>query len=346
MNIYSKDFPYQAVLTERYRLNPSSTKETYHITLDLKGSHLDYKVGDCLGIFPKNGQKEVAAILDSLGATGQEAIFDPRKGDHLPLATYLIERANLTKVLKKLLLHVKQEGKEFPHIAALLAMLPRGTLRPEDLPQFLLPLLPRFYSIASAQSEVGEEAHLTVAVTGLCSSFLCHELSLGEPVAVYLQPTIHFTLTERMAQTPLIMIGPGTGIAPFRGFMQERMRKGHSMKNWLFFGERQRKCDFYYESFFTTLANQGCLKLETAFSRDQEEKVYVQHKMLEVSSTLYAWLQEGAYLFVCGDAEKMAKAVEKALISIFEKEKKCSFEEAKESIKNLKKELRYLQDVY
>ncbi|MCH9627289.1 MAG: Sulfite reductase [NADPH] flavoprotein alpha-component [Chlamydiales bacterium] len=323
------DQAFFACIKERVRLNPGSEKETYHVVLDLKGSGIEYSVGDCIGIYPENDPTYVSTLVEKLKAP---SIHD-----------FLLKKANLHRIPKKLL-------GEHPD---LLTLVNYQTVEPEKLCEGLLPLLPRFYSIASSQKLVGDEVHLTIALTknapgapvpyGTCSDYLCRRAPLFEPVIpLFLQPSRHFCLPPESKEFPIIMIGPGTGVAPFRGFMQERKHA----RNWLFFGERNEKKDYYYQPFWHALAAKKSLKIDCAFSRDQKNKVYVQHKMYEQKAELWKWLQEGAYLFVCGDASKMAKDVDKILHQIVEQEGNLSSIDAKLYIKKLKKERRYQRDVY
>jgi sulfite reductase (NADPH) flavoprotein alpha-component len=233
---------------------------------------------------------------------------------------------------------------------------PRAAFTPQELADLLPPLLPRFYSIASSKQVVGEEVHLTVALThfetreirrhGVGSYFLCHSAPLGTRcVPTYLHPSNGFTLPSE-EHIPIIMVGPGTGVAPFRGFMQERLVSGSKAKSWLFFGDWHKDFDFLYDDFWNHLSAIGQLKLECAFSRDQAEKVYVQHKMLENAGEIWSWLSEGAYIYVCGDAERMAKEVDQVLHHIVKEEGGYSEEAAKAFLKKLRTEKRYLRDVY
>ncbi len=220
----------------------------------------------------------------------------------------------------------------------------------------LAPLLPRFYSIASSPSVHPDEAHLTVSLSsyeykgeiryGVASQFLCHLATPHvTPIPCYVQPAAHFTIPSH-SHADLIMVGPGTGVAPFRAFVQERLAQNATGNHWLFFGERHRATDFFYEEFWTALAQQQKLKLDLAFSRDQAEKIYVQHRMEENGLELWNWLDRGAYLYVCGDADPMAKQVEQTLLQIFETHGKLSSEESKLFLKTLRKEKRFLSDVY
>jgi sulfite reductase (NADPH) flavoprotein alpha-component len=213
------------------------------------------------------------------------------------------------------------------------------------------------YSIASSKKYVGDELHLTVARVrytidgrekrGICSHFLCDLAAENVPtVPVYLQQTRDFRLPID-DKVPIIMIGPGTGVAPFRAFMQERISKNaHSGKNWLFFGERNRATDFFYEEYWTELVSSGILRLDTAFSRDQQEKVYVQNRMWDAKEEFWKWLQDGAIIYVCGDASHMAKDVDLCLHKIVESEGKLDATGARDYVKVLRHEKRYIRDVY
>lgn len=313
-----------ATIKERFCLNNESEKQTYHLVIDLTDSGIEYQVGDCLGIYPENDPALVKSLLKTLRAKGDEVIED-RQGIAYPLQTFLLSHANLTRL--------PPEGEPWTAMSFC---------------KKLSPQLPRFYSIASAHGVVGNEAHLTVGlIDGICSHFLCKRAPLGVPVLpIFHQPSHNFFLPPESFDKPIIMIGPGTGIAPFRGFMQERLREGSQAKNWLFFGERHQHSDFYYEHFWQQLVSDGKLELDCAFSRDQPEKIYVQHRMQEKSSKLWSWIQEGAYLFVCGNASHMAKDVDKTLHAILEKEGCLSPVEAKNTLKELRQAKRYQRDVY
>jgi sulfite reductase (NADPH) flavoprotein alpha-component len=226
----------------------------------------------------------------------------------------------------------------------------------EEFVKSLRKLQPRLYSIASSQKHVGESVHLTIATVryesqgrkrqGVASTFLADRAPQGVPVPVFVHTAKHFRLPEDPA-TPVIMVGPGTGVAPFRAFLQERRAGGGSGKNWLFFGEQRRSTDFLYEQELEEMRAGGTLtRLDVAFSRDQAQKVYVQHKMREASRELYAWLEEGAHFFVCGDGARMAKDVDAELQAVVGREKNCSAEEAAEYVEALKKSKRYKKDVY
>lgn len=366
MTEYSKDNPFPAKIVERVCLNKTgSTKQTYHLRLDMTGSNVTYKAGDAVGIYPENPDEDVNALLAALNASGNEMITDPRSGGEMALDHFLKTKANLiripTPLLKQVgdpsLLDEEQKEKRATFIAQhdlidLFEMHPTS-LPLQELISYFPPLLPRFYSIASAPSVSPNHLDLLVATftyqhgkkerQGLGSQFLCEKAAMHTTsIYSYLHPTPHFTLPET-STTPIIMIGPGTGVAPYRAFLQERQAQGAQGLNWLFFGECHQETDYYYESYFEGLKNKGQLRLDLAFSRDQKEKVYVQHKLLENGKDLYALLEEGAILYICGDARHMAKDVTSALHSIIETHSK---EDPKSYIKALKKEKRLLMDVY
>lgn len=359
--MYSKDNPFLSSIKERYCLSSKdSDKKTYHVVCDLAGSGIDYSVGDSFGFWPENREEDVAEIIEILGASRDEEIVD-RRGQKWQLFDFLLRGANISDVGKKL--YEKVYGKEAEEgflasrqLVDFLNEAPSLHITPNELSPLLMPLLPRFYSVASSQAYVGNEVHFTVADVeyetngrkrhGVGSLQLCHRLPIGEKkLKLFLQPSHAFHLTND-DQAKLIMIGPGTGVAPFRAFMQERVKRGALGENWLFFGERYRQHNFYYRNEWEFLASQNKVRLSLAFSRDQQNKVYVQDKMMEASNELYSWIDQGAYIYVCGDAKEMAKSVESALLSILERGGNCSHEEAKEKIKHLRKEGRYLRDVY
>lgn len=344
----SSSLPFLASIKERFCLNrKGSEKQTYHIVLELSESQIDYAVGDCLGIYPENDPHYIEKILEKACLSGEEQVKN-RNGALKPLRNFLLQEANVYRIPKA----IKTCDSDFLH-----DHLANNEIEAQTLCDSLSPLLPRFYSIASSKQVVGNEAHLTVALApsslpsfvpfGTCSHFLCYRAPIGSPaIPLFLQRSRHFSLPDASNDKPIIMIGPGTGIAPFRGFMQERMARGASSKNWLFFGERNKATDFYYQDFWEKLALAGMLKVDCAFSRDQETKIYVQHKMLENSTLFWEWLEEGAYLYVCGEASRMAKDVDQTLHQIVQQEGKLDLSAAKAYIKNLRATGRYQRDVY
>lgn len=329
-----------ASIVKRERLTKEgSEKETYHLELDLSKSNIQYSVGDCIGIYPENDEQLVEAILKQF-PYDPETIVD----QGISFREFLLKKANLLRAPKKLSDRV---GK--PKVEYLISLLPCN-LTPQEFCSYLAPMLPRLYSIASSMKHAKNRADLTITINanppdcptpyGTCSHFLCHRAPIGKPIIeLYHHKSESFCLPEASKDKPIIMVGPGTGVAPFRGFMQERS----CPRNWLFFGEQRQSLDFYYEQEWKRYEQEGKLRLTTAFSRDGAKKVYVQDKMLEQQAEIWQWLEEGAYLFVCGDAKRMAKDVEETLKQIIQNQ---SSNDPKQYIKFLKEQKRYLRDVY
>ena len=354
-----------AVVKRRFLLNKlGSNKKTYHVELALQDPSLPFKVGDSIGIHPMNPPLIVDKILQLLHAK-EEVVLDKRSQESLPIREFLLFKANLCKVTSSL--YKACTKKPIIDSKKLLAYLSNYQVWDflekypfqGDLPSFcslLLPLLPRFYSIANAQNNPQGEIHLTVSYIsyeqegksryGIGSHFLCFLAELEKtPIPIFHFPTKDFTLPSDPT-LPILMVGPGTGIAPFRAFLQERKSMQALGKNWLFFGEQKAAFDFYYQEYLQELENKDFLKLTTAFSRDQKEKIYVQHKLLENSKEVWQWVFAGSSIYVCGDAKNMARSVEEAFLQIFQKEGKMHDASAKDFLKNLKKEKRYLTDIY
>lgn len=371
---YDRANPYKSRILSRYRLSgPGSTKETWHVVLDLEGSNISWRPGDSIAIYPENDLSVVEGILKSQSWSPDAVVVDEKTKESLSIVSYLCTRANLAKPTKRLIQALAERcpavfGPMIEHddaclacieahsVDELLGMAPGSFASPQELILCIAPLLPRFYSIASSRAHVGNQVHCTVSYVaysvqnksrvGVCSHFLCRLADIGStPVGVYIQPTKDFILPESTT-TPLIMIGPGTGVAPFVAFMQERMQRSEECRNWLFFGERQRAHDFYYEEFWGELVQTGKLRLDTAFSRDASEKEYVQHKMWACRQELWQWLENGARIYVCGDASRMAKDVDHMLQQIVSSQTGMSEESAKAFCNTLRKEKRYLRDVY
>lgn len=381
MSTYTRQSPFLAKITQRSCLNaPRSEKQTFHVVLDLKGSGIEYKVGDSLGVYGKNSEELVKKTLRALGASEEYPIRLKDNDTPIPLLIALQSQLNITKPNKRLLqllenhcknsktkaflAHLLQKEQrqeikaylEQQEVWDILKVVGEPGLDPQDFCDCLPPLLPRLYSIASAQSLVGEEVHLTVARVcyknaeqirlGVCSDYLTHRAPLHQAIVpVYLQASEGFTLPDD-ANARLILVGPGTGIAPFRAFLQERNQQKHKGDSWLFFGERHKDSDYYYQDEWQRFAENGLLRIDTAFSRDQPQKIYVQDRMLSQGAELWARLQEGAYLFVCGDAQRMAKDVEAALLQIIQQHGGLSPSEAQNYLRQLRKEKRYLRDIY
>lgn len=371
-----------AAIKERVPLTkPGSQKNTQHLVLDLKGSGLVYQPGDSIGVVPQHDPELVCKTLHALRAAGNEMILHKQTGELMTLADFLTFKGNISSVSPKLFRettvrqpegdkkHALQELSLESNREAMKAFVQKHEVwdfllaheevffNPQEFADLLMPLLPRFYSISSSQKYVGDEVHLTLAPLeyesnghqrrGVCTHFLCKLVQPNNPVVpVFVQPSHGFNLPED-PHLPLIMIGPGTGIAPFRAFLQERLFHHQSSgKHWLFFGERNRAHDFFYEEDWNQFSQSGHLRLDLAFSRDQEHKVYVQHKMWEKGEEFFHWLQEGAHLYVCGDAQRMAKDVENMLQLIIQEFGKKEPQEAKEYIKQMRQQKRYLRDVY
>lgn len=380
---YHKDHPFLAKLVENRLLNkPGSAKETRHLVVNVAGSGLQYTTGDSLGVFPVNRPSEVEEILQRLGATGAELVSPAalRLSEPVPLRDALASRLALSKPTRKIieLLAAKvTDPAEKAKLAGLLALeakdllasfleqrefvdllaeFPSARFTPQEFVDQLRKLMPRLYSIASAPQVHPTDVHLTVAIVryqtnnrdrvGVCSSFLSDRAPIGQPVVPVFVSHSHFGPPEDGSKD-CIMVGPGTGIAPFRAYMQDRVATGATGRNWIFFGDQRRGTDFLYEEEWQRYLAAGQLaRLDTAFSRDQLLKVYVQDRMRENAAELWAWLQGGAYFYVCGDAKRMAKDVDVALHEIVAKEGAMTAEQAVEYVKQLKKDKRYQRDVY
>lgn len=373
-NKYDKHNPFAASLIVSQKITGDlSAKDVRHIEIDLEGSDLHYTAGDALGVWFKNDSALVAQLISKLGLNGDESV---QVGDKsLSLQQALTEEFELTaanpgfiegyakltnnsELLK--LAEDKNALREFANNHQIIDVVTEQNneaLNGEKFIALLRRLSPRLYSIASSQSEVEEEVHLTVgAVTfanaqgetrqGAASGFLTQRLQEGEEVKVFIEDNHNFRLPQN-PETAVIMIGPGTGIAPFRAFMQEREASDASGKNWLLFGDQTFTEDFLYQSEWQAYLKSGLLtKLDLAFSRDQAEKIYVQDRLKENAQQVYQWLQEGAHLYLCGDANRMAKDVQQALIDIISEQGQQSPEQAEQYLNELRKAKRYQKDVY
>ncbi len=373
---YGKKNPFQAETIYSVILNGDrSAKETLHLELSLATSGLCYEPGDALAVIPVNAPDAIKAILQAAKLVGNEEVEVKNLGRKL-LADALREdyditalsRAVLTKlaeasdsaVLRALLAEdSKDRLKEFNQgreiIDALLEFAPNG-LSPAALSGIFRKLPPRLYSIASSPLAHNDEVHLTVAAVryethgrkrkGVCSTYLTDLVKSGDTVQVFVQPNKNFRLPAD-GSTPIIMVGPGTGVAPFRAFVEHRAALGSPGKNWLFFGDQHYSDDFLYQLEWQDFLKEGVLtRLDVAFSRDQPEKVYVQQRMLQQAKELYQWLEQGAHFYVCGDANRMAHDVHHALISVVESQAGISREAAEAYVEDLKKTKRYQRDVY
>ncbi|MGF1689085.1 assimilatory sulfite reductase (NADPH) flavoprotein subunit [Photobacterium japonica] len=369
---YNKQSPFAASLLVSQKITGrDSGKDVRHVEIDLEGSGLTYQPGDALGVWYDNDATLAAAIIAKAGLNGEETVeVDGQSVTLLQALThdYEITAANPQLVTryaelsgsKKLakLVDEKDKLREYAANTQVLDVLgeKKTALSAEQLVGLLRRLTPRLYSIASSQEEVGEEVHLTVGLVeydkgdetrqGGASSYLAQRLEEGDTVKVFVEANNHFKLPAD-DNTPVIMIGPGTGIAPFRAFVQERDNREAEGKNWLFFGDRTFTDDFLYQVEWQKYLKSGIVhRLDVAFSRDQVEKVYVQHRLLEHAAEVWQWLQAGAHVYVCGDANRMAKDVHDALITIAEQQGQHSREQAEQYLNELRKSKRYQKDVY
>jgi sulfite reductase (NADPH) flavoprotein alpha-component len=378
-SLYSRKNPFPASISvNRALTGEGSGKDTRHFEVDLGDSGLVYEVGDSLGVFASNDPELVEAILSNLGFSGTEEVATP-DGGTAPLRQALTKDYVITEPAKQILqaLAAKDPSAEFltglleptakaqlddylwgRDILDLLEEFPAARFTPEEFVKALRKLQPRLYSIASSQKVAGPSVHLTIAIVrytaknktrlrkGVCSTFLAERAAGAGQVPVFVHTAKHFRVPEDPARA-CIMVGPGTGIAPFRAFLQERKATNATGQNWLFFGDQHAATDFLYQDELEAFQKEGTLhRFDTAFSRDQEHKIYVQHRMLEHAKDLYAWLEAGAYFYVCGDAKRMAKDVDLALHQIVEQAGGKTPEQAKEYVEALKKEKRYRKDVY
>jgi len=367
----SRDNPVYATFLSRQRLNKEgSEKETWHIEIDLAESGLDYEVGDSFGIFPANAPSLVEGVLEALGAPGDFPIGDRTLREVLtdgvslsPAPDMLFQLVSyITGGERKAKAKALAEGKDPDGDAASLDVLaalhkfPGLRMDPEAFIEALDPLQPRVYSISSSLKSSPGRVTLTVDAVryevdkrmryGVCSTFLGGRCSPGDRLRVYVQKAHGFALPADPAK-PVIMIGPGTGIAPFRAFLHERQAIKAPGRNWLFFGHQRSNHDFFYEEELTAMRASGHLtRLTLAWSRDANEKIYVQHRMREVGRDIWAWLNDGAHVYVCGDAQRMAKDVETALVDIVAQHGGCTPAQAKDFVADLKAKGRYQADVY
>ena len=372
---YGKKNPFPSEILNNYDLNKEgSAKQTNHIELSLEGSELEYEAGDALGVMSLNPPEIVDEILAALPFNTKDEVPLPNGGEG-SLRDALIKHYDIRKLTKAFLVawqkrsgspmlraiiesDDKQAIDDFIWGRELIDLVQDHPADFEDGEEFvgvLKKLQPRLYSIASSPKAHPGEVHLTVAIVryhshyrdrgGVCSTFLS-DRSEGLKPGVFVHTNKAFRLPEN-TDTDVIMVGPGTGIAPFRAFLEERQATEAKGKNWLFFGDQHVSSDFLYEKQLKEMQENGTLtRLDTAFSRDQKEKIYVQTRMKESGAELWSWLQNGAYFYVCGDASRMAKDVDAALVEIAQEHGNMSGGQAEEYIKELRKEKRYCRDVY
>ena len=367
----SRDNPVPARFLSRRLLNgKGSEKETWHIEFDLSGCALDYVVGDSFGIFARNDLGLVDQIIALLGAshttevrgkTLREVLRDdvslsPAPDSLFELITYLTGGA-LREKARALAQGEDPDGDAATlDVMAVLQKFSRVRPHPEAFIEALEPLQPRLYSISSSHNATPGKLSLTVDCVryvinkrrrqGLASTFLSERVNPGDELMVYVQKAHGFALPEDPS-TPIIMVGPGTGIAPFRAFLHERMATKAPGRNWLFFGHQRSDCDFFYADELNAMKTSGLLtRLSLAWSRDGDKKFYVQDRMREVGRDLWTWLAEGAHVYICGDAKRMAKDVERTLVDIVAEFGARTTDEAILFVADLKKKGRFQQDVY
>jgi len=372
---YSRKNPFPATLqTNRLLTSPHSSKEIRHYEISIAGSGLTYEAGDALNIFPTNCPELVANIIQAIGCTGDED--EPVHGELMPLTealrTHFEIKSPSTELLEEIakrsgdqtLNNLLQSGDK-EKLASylwgrdtldLLLQFPTMQFSAAEFIARLKPLQHRAYSISSSGKANPETVHLTISSVryhshnrdhkGVCSTYLADLADVNTPIRCFFSPNKAFRVPDNN-DLPMIMVGPGTGIAPFRAFLQEREFRQAKGLNWLFFGDRNAATDFIYQDEIEAMQKSGILgKLDLAFSRDQEEKIYVQDRMREQGAKLFALLEQGAYFFVCGDAYRMAKDVDKALHDVIATHGKLSDEQAIEYVNQMKKDKRYVRDVY
>jgi len=374
---YSRTNPFPArMLVNRRMSGPESEKDTRHFELDLTDWGLGFEVGDSVGVYPTNDPDLVDEIIHALGATGDEKVPRPKR-EPTTFREALLRDYSVTQPTPKFLKAIAQRADAAPTLTYLLApdrkqdlqtylwgmevidfLIEHPSVRftPEEFVGLLSKLQPRLYSVASSLKAFPDQVHLIVDVVryeshgrlrkGVASSFLA-ERADDVSVPVFPSNAKHFHLPEN-PDTAIIMIGPGTGVAPFRAYLQERKAMGARGRNWLFFGAQHEKCDFAYKEDFEAFTKDGVLtRLDCAWSRDQAEKVYVQHKMMENAAEIWKWIDsEGAHFFVCGDARRMAKDVDAGLRKIVQEQGGKSVDQANEYVEKLKSDKRYKRDVY
>ena len=369
---FTKENPYTATLLKSHPLvTDDAGRMVVHVEIDLEDSGLQYEVGDSLGVLTDNPGEVVSEVLELNGLSGDETI-EGRKG-LTTIREALTEQCDLNQLTPKFmasyaasagiselcgLLDDKEKLKKYQAQTPVIGFIKDypDKLEAQVLFEGLKPLTPRLYSIASSQEEVGEEVHLCVGLVdihykektyyGSASGLLSNRLEEGDELQVFVEPNPRFRLPQS-PDTPIIMIGPGTGIAPFRAFMQQRRYEGAEGKNWLFFGNRYYRKDFLYHSEWIDYREQGLLhETSLAWSRDGKEKVYVQDMIRQRGEQLWQWLEQGAHVYVCGDALRMAKDVEKSILDIIATQGGKNEDSAVEYLNEMREEDRYQRDVY
>ena len=376
-SVYSRTHPFLAEVVENINLNGrGSDQETRHLVLAIEGSNMKFEPGDCIGIFPENDPKLVDELISRLNWNPDELVTVNKQGDQQPVREALLRSFDITTLTKKML----EQATSYTSDPRLQELLQKGhetelkeytksrdvidlvtdygpwNVTTAEFTTMLRKLPARLYSIASSYQANPDEVTLVIRAVryqlhgrernGVCSVYVAERLQPGDKVAIYVQENPNFKLPQD-GDTPIIMVGPGTGVAPFRSFIEEREETGASGKSWLFYGDRRFRTDFLYQTDWQRWLKDGVLtRLDVAFSRDTAQKVYVQHRMMEKSHELYEWLQEGAYVYICGDKQHMAKDVHETLLTIIEQEGGLNRAEAEAYLDNMKAANRYQRDVY
>ncbi len=367
--------PFPALLLANRKLNgPDSAKDTRHFEFLLEGSGLSYEAGDALGVIPTNCPGLVEELMRLLQFRPEEPV-PGRSGTAVPVKEALLGHYEITKISQPFLRAMAERSGDAAlkrlaapgvngelttflwgrEIVDLLIAYPAARFSAAEFIGLLKKLQPRLYSISSSPKAHAGQVHLTVGILryeslgrprkGVCSTFLAERAGVEHTVPVFVQASKHFRPPP--PDRAMIMVGPGTGVAPFRAFLHERRESGASGRNWLFFGDQRSASDFLYRTELEEMLQGGTLQwLETAFSRDQAGKFYVQHRMIEHATELFRWIEEGAHFYVCGDASRMAKDVDKALHQVIEMGGQQTAEQAAEYVRRLQAEKRYQRDVY
>ena len=370
---WNRKNPYASkVMVNRSLSGLQSAKDIRHYELSLGESGLSYEAGDALGVMPVNGPTLVHDMINRLGVNADTAVT----GYDQPLSQLLENKFEISTPSRDLIREIELRAghEELSHIVAngdkealdaflwgldsldLLNLKPKLTMEPDLLVSLLKPLQHRAYSISSSPKAHIGEVHMTIASVrwthagrphnGVCSTYLADGCAVGAEAGIFVSPNKAFRVPSDDS-APMIMVGPGTGVAPFRAFLEERQARGSTGINWLFFGDQHRTSDYIYSEQLGSMSNDGFLtRLDLAFSRDQAEKIYVQHRMIEQGKDLFALLEGGAYFYVCGDATRMAKDVDVALRSVIQTQGGMTPEAATDYVKRLKRDKRYLRDVY
>ncbi|ASN06796.1 assimilatory sulfite reductase (NADPH) flavoprotein subunit [Virgibacillus necropolis] len=375
--VYSRSNPFKAEVLENLNLNGrGSNKETRHLELSLEGSNLAFEPGDSLGIFPKNDPSLVDKLIEQIGWNPEDSVPINKQGEQRTLRDALLFNFEITRLTKPLLEQAAQlftndglkklvkpgqeeELKSYIDGRDLLDLVqdfqPQG-VSPSEFIQALRKIPARLYSITSSFKANPDEVHLTIGTVryhahgrdrkGVCSGECGERVEPGEFLPVYIQHNRNFKFPTD-SKTPVIMIGPGTGVAPFRSFLEDREESGMEGKTWLFYGDQHFSTDFLYQIEWQKWLKEGVLsRMDVAFSRDRPEKVYVQHRMLERSKDLFQWLKDGASVYVCGDEKRMANDVHTTLLTIIKQEGNMSHEEAEVYLSEMRQQKRYQRDIY